>query len=130
VSKRFPSSDEFLAGTFLGFGVAIVLIFIVAHVGAVSPVADVLPTMLGGIIAGYMVARRSTHNHVIIGLLIGVSSFLMSTLFVILIIRTIEGLLWMWLGFLVGGAIGGMLSATVYSRTSRKLTNIKPSNSS
>ena len=130
MSRRYPSSSEVLAGTFLGFGVAIVLIFIVAHVGAVSPLADVFPTIVGGIVAGYMVARRTAHNHVITGLLIGVGSFLMSALFIILIFRTIEGLLWIWLGFLVGGAVGGMLSATVRSRTSRKPTNKKPANSS
>jgi len=130
LSRRFPSSDEFLAGTFLGFGVALVLIFIAAHIGAVSPFADVFPTMVGGIIAGYMVGRRAAHNHVIIGLLIGVGAFLMSTLFILLIFKTVGGLFWMWLGFLVGGAVGGMLSATVRSRASRKMTNQKPADSS
>lgn len=107
-----------------------VLIFIVAHVGAVSPFADVFPTMLGGIVAGYMVARRTAHNRMIVGLLIGVGSFFMTALFIILVIRTIEGLLWIWLGFLVGGAVGGMLCAIVHSETSRKVTNKKPANSS
>lgn len=107
-----------------------VLIVIVAHVGAVSPFADVFPTTLGGITAGYMVARRAAYNHVIIGLLIGVSSFFMSALFIILTIRTIEGLLWIWLGFLIGGAAGGVLSALICSRTSRKPISEKPANSS
>lgn len=107
-----------------------VLIFIIIHVGAVSPIADVFPTLVGGIIAGYMVTRRTAHNHVIVGLLIGVGSFFMTALFIILVIRTIQGLLWTWLGFLVGGAVGGALSATVHSRTSQKLTNRKPANSS
>ncbi len=107
-----------------------VLIFIVAEVRVVSPFADVFPTIVGGIVAGYMVARRTAHNHVIVGLLIGVGSFFMSALFIILIFRTIEGLLWIWLGFLVGGTVGGMLSATVRSRTSRKMTNEKSVNSS
>ena len=104
---------------------AIVLILIVAEIRVVSPFADIFSTMFGGIIAGYMVARRTTHNHVIIGLLIGVGSFFMNALFVILVIKNIAGLLWTWLGFLVGGAIGGMLSATVHSRTTRKPTNKK-----
>lgn len=107
-----------------------ILIIIVAHVGAASPFADVFPTIVGGIIAGYMVTRRNAYNHVIIGLLIGVGSFLMTALFIILVIRTIQGLLWTWLGFLVGGPVGGMLSATVHPRTSQKLTNRKPANSS
>jgi hypothetical protein len=128
--SRYPSSSEFLAGTFLGFGVAMILILIVAHIGAASPFADVFPTMVGGIIAGYMVARRTAYNHVIIGLLIGVGSFFMTALFVILVIRTIAGLLWVWLGFLVGGTLGGMLIAAAHSRTSRKLTDEKHADSS
>jgi len=129
LSRGFPSSDEFLAGTFLGFGVAMVLIFIAVYIGAVPPFADVFSTMVGGIIAGYMVGRRIAHNHVIVGLLIGVGAFVMSTLFILLIFRTVEGLLWMWLGFLVGGAVGGMLSTTVRSKTKQKLTNEKPTDS-
>jgi len=119
-----------LAGTFLGFGVAIVLSFIVAYVKVVSPFADIFSAMVGGMVAGFMVARRTAHNHMVIGLLIGVGSFLMSTLFILLIFRTIEGLLWMWLGFLVGGAVGGMLSAMVRSRASQKPTNKEPADSS
>ena len=107
-----------------------VLIVIGAHVGAVSPVVDVFPTVVGGIVAGFMVSRRVAYNHVMVGLLIGVSSFFMSTLFILLIFRTVEGLLWMWLGFLVGGAVGGMLSVTVRSRASRRMTNQKPADSS
>ena len=102
-----------------------VLVFIGAHVGAVSPFADVFPTMVGGIIAGYMVARRTAYSHIIIGLLIGIGSFFMTALFVILIFRTIEGLLWVWLGFLVGGAIGGMLGAMAHSVASRTLADEK-----
>lgn len=118
LSRKYPSSSEFLAGTFLGFGVAMVLIVIGAHVGAVSPFADVFPTALGGITAGYMVARRAVENHVIIGLLIGVGCFFMSALFILLTIRTVQGLFWIWLGFLIGGAAGGVLSTLVSSRTS------------
>jgi len=129
LSRKYPSPDECLAGTFLGFGVAMVLIVVAAYIGAAPPFADVFPTMLGGMVAGYMVARRVAHNHLIIGLLIGVGSFFMSTLFVLLIFKTITGLLWMWVGFLVGGAVGGALSAAVHSKTHGKLINKKPANS-
>jgi len=102
-----------------------VLIFVASYAQVGPPFADVFSTIVGGIVAGYMVARRIPYNHVIIGLLIGIGSFFMTTLFVILVVRTIEGLLWMWFGFLVGGAIGGTLSATVHLSASRKINDEK-----
>jgi len=115
-SKRAPRFEDYLAGGFLGFGLAtLLLVILVSYIDfkaspfIVIATSSLLSYMSGGIASGYLIAKKATYNYVKVGLKVSLSFFIITMLTAIILFQNTEGGLWAFMGFLSGVYIGMLI---------------------
>ena len=106
----------YLFGGLTGFSIATSLLFIadylIDYFGMVNSFAlifEVFVTfLLGGLAAGYLVARRATRRYEWAGLKTGALALLIN-LVIMLLHSTLIGALWAAFGYILGGGLGGLV---------------------
>jgi len=117
LKKRAPGFDEYLAGGFLANAP---ILFFTYAVKTLLPEEAPLPEMeiasifivvLGGIVAGYLVARRGDSDHIRTGLKTGLSAFLVNSAFssIILTGTTLQYMLMILTLFCLTAILGACL---------------------
>ncbi|KPV65330.1 MAG: hypothetical protein AOA65_0261 [Candidatus Bathyarchaeota archaeon BA1] len=122
-SKKSPTFEDYLAGGFLGFGLTMIqLVILFSFIDfkmaplTVRVIAILLPCTFGGMVSGYLIARRATYNYVKVGLKVSLSSFIITMITNIILFQTVEGGLWILMGFLLGGYLGITLNIKILRR--------------
>jgi hypothetical protein len=75
----------------------------------IFPILHTLSASLGGILAGYLTAGRSSEEHIKVGFTTGLVSSLVYTLIALTVLGTLEPRKWIWTGFIFGGVVGGAI---------------------
>jgi hypothetical protein len=119
---RGLSFDHYLGGSGLAWGLGTLLMLVVSwtmqYVGVEMTVPiilalNILPTMVGGIIATYLFTRISRTNYVVDGAKIGIGGFLITFVYTSFLGQGVGGA-YILIGFLLGGIIGGFITKQIY----------------
>lgn len=74
---------------------------------------NILPAMVGGMVATYLFTRISRVNYVVDGAKIGVGGFFLTFLYTSLLGQGVGGA-YILTGFLLGGVLGGLITKKIY----------------
>lgn len=114
--------DHYLGGSGIAWGLGTLLMLVVswslqyAGVELTVPIIlalNILPTMVGGMIATYLFTRISRVNYVVDGAKIGVGGFFLTFLYTSLLGQGVGGA-YILTGFLLGGVFGGLITKKIY----------------
>jgi hypothetical protein len=114
--------DQYLGGSGIAWGLGTLLMLVVSwtlqYVGVEMTVPiilalNILPTMVGGIIATYLFTRISRSNYIVDGAKIGIGGFLLTFIYTSFLGQGVGGA-YILTGFLLGGTIGGIITKQIY----------------
>ncbi|MCW3989633.1 MAG: hypothetical protein NWE88_06120 [Candidatus Bathyarchaeota archaeon] len=114
--------DHYLGGSGIAWGLGTLLMLVVswslqyAGVELTVPIIlalNILPTMVGGMVATYLFTRISRVNYVVDGAKIGVGGFFLTFLYTSLLGQGVGGA-YILTGFLLGGVFGGLITKKIY----------------
>ncbi len=114
--------DHYLGGSGIAWGLGTLLMLVVswslqyAGVELTVPIIlalNILPTMVGGMVATYLFTRISRVNYVVDGAKIGVGGFFLTFLYTSLLGQGVGGAN-ILTGFLLGGVFGGLITKKIY----------------
>ncbi len=114
--------DHYLGGSGIAWGLGTLLMLVVswslqyAGVEMTVPIIlalNILPTMVGGMIATYLFTRRSRINYVMDGAKIGIGGFLLTFIYTSFLGQGVGGA-YILTGFLLGGVFGGFITKKIY----------------
>lgn len=111
----------FIAGSALSFGLNILLtqcsLLILQYVEINTTTIEQFNVLIftiyvsfyviSGWFGGYLAARKSSEDRIRVGFLIGVGAFIFKYLFKTLIFRPFPTRFWSFIGFVIGGSLGG-----------------------
>jgi len=114
MAQRKAEPEHYLGGAAVSNGIIWTLTMFMLTIGKYVPshvfsITHILFCSLGGIIAGYLTARRSSENHIKVGYTTGLVSGLIYTVVTRVILGTFETNVWAWIGLVFGGLVGGGL---------------------
>lgn len=110
--------DHYLAGSGIGFSITILLILAIMWIiegtgidiqGLVKIIINIIPTIIGGIIGSYLLISRRSTNCFYDGIKIGLGCFII-TLIYTTFIGTGNVSIYLLIGFVFGGLIGGLIA--------------------
>lgn len=113
--------DHYLGGGAIGFSTAMLLMVAVDWVSENSSVAmsvpfrvavSLVPTLIGAALGAFLFTRRSGRNHLVDGFRIGVFGIVITFLYTMLF-RVAVGGVYIILGFLIGGILGGYVAKSI-----------------
>jgi len=119
---RGLSFDHYLGGSGIAWGLGTLLMLVVSwtlqYVGVEMTVPiilalNILPTMVGGIVATYLFTRISKVNYLVDGAKIGIGGFLITFVYTSFLGQGVGGA-YILTGFLLGGIIGGVITKQIY----------------
>ncbi len=114
--------DHYLGGSGIAWGLGTLLMLVVswslqyAGVEMTVPIIlalNILPTMVGGMVATYLFTRISRINYVIDGAKIGIGGFLLTFIYTSFLGQGVGGA-YILTGFLLGGVFGGFITKKIY----------------
>ncbi len=114
--------DHYLGGSGIAWGLGTLLMLVVswslqyAGVELTVPIIlalNILPTMVGGMVATYLFTRISRVNYVVDGAKIGVGGFLLTFIYTSFLGQGVGGA-YILTGFLLGGVFGGFITKKIY----------------
>lgn len=114
--------DHYLGGSGIAWGLGTLLMLVVswslqyAGVEMTVPIIlalNILPTMVGGMVATYLFTRRSRINYVMDGAKIGIGGFLLTFIYTSFLGQGVGGA-YILTGFLLGGVFGGFITKKIY----------------
>ncbi len=114
--------DHYLGGSGIAWGLGTLLMLVVswslqyAGVEMTAPIIlalNILPTMVGGMVATYLFTRRSRINYVVDGAKIGIGGFLLTFIYTSFLGQGVGGA-YILTGFLLGGVFGGFITKKIY----------------
>ena len=114
--------DQLLGGSGIawGFGTLLMLAasWTLQYVGVEMTVPiilalNILPTMVGGMVATYLFTRISRVNYVVDGAKIGIGGFLLTFIYTSFLGQGVGGA-YILTGFLLGGVFGGFITKKIY----------------
>lgn len=114
--------DHYLGGSGIAWGLGTLLLLVVswamqyAGVEMTVPIIlglNILPTMVGGMVATYLFTRISRINYVIDGAKIGIGGFLLTFIYTSFLGQGVGGA-YILTGFLLGGVFGGFITKKIY----------------
>lgn len=113
--------DHYLGGGAISFSTAMLLMVAVDWVSENSSVAmsvpfrvavSLVPTLIGAALGAFLFTRRSGRNHLVDGFKIGVFGIVITFLYTMLF-RVAVGGVYIILGFLIGGILGGYVAKSI-----------------
>ena len=119
---RGLSFDHYLGGSGIAWGLGTLLMLVVswvlqyAGVEMTVPIIlaiNILPTMVGGMVATYLFTRISRINYVMDGAKIGIGGFFITFLYTSFLGQGVGGA-YILTGFLLGGVFGGFITKNIY----------------
>ena len=114
--------DHYLGGSGIAWGLGTLLMLVVswslqyAGVEMTVPLIlalNILPTMVGGMVATYLFTRISRINYVMDGAKIGIGGFLLTFIYTSFLGQGVGGA-YILTGFLLGGVFGGFITKKIY----------------
>ena len=114
--------DQYLGGSGIAWGLGTLLVLGVswtlqyAGVEMTVPIIlaiNILPTMVGGMVATFLFTRISRRNYVMDGAKIGIGGFFLTFLYTSLLGQGVGGA-YILTGFLLGGIFGGFITKKIY----------------
>ena len=114
--------DHYLGGSGIAWGLGTLLMLVVSwtlqYTGVEMTVPiilalNILPTMVGGMVATYLFTRISRINYVIDGAKIGIGGFLLTFIYTSFLGQGVGGA-YILTGFLLGGVFGGFITKKIY----------------
>ncbi len=114
--------DHYLGGSGIAWGLGTLLMLVVSwtlqYVGVEMTVPiilalNILPTMIGGMVATYLFTRISRRNYVMDGAKIGIGGFFITFIYTSLLGQGVGGA-YILTGFLLGGVFGGLITQKIY----------------
>jgi hypothetical protein len=114
--------DHYLGGSGIAWGLGTLLMLVVSwtlqYVGVEMTVSiilalNILPTMIGGMVATYLFTRISRRNYVMDGAKIGIGGFFITFIYTSLLGQGVGGA-YILTGFLLGGVFGGLITQKIY----------------
>ena len=114
--------DHYLGGSGIAWGLGTLLMLVVSwslqYVGVEMTVPiilalNILPTMVGGMVATYLFTRISRMNYVMDGAKIGIGGFLITFIYTSFLGQGVGGA-YILTGFLLGGVFGGFITKKIY----------------
>ncbi len=114
--------DHYLGGSGIAWGLGTLLMLVVswslqyAGVEMTVPIIlalNILPTMVGGMVATYLFTRISRVNYVVDGAKIGVGGYLLTFIYTSFLGQGVGGA-YILTGFLLGGVFGGFITKKIY----------------
>ncbi len=114
--------DHYLGGSGIAWGLGTLLMLVVSwslqYAGFEMTVPiilalNILPTMVGGMVATYLFTRRSRLNYVMDGAKIGIGGFLLTFIYTSFLGQGVGGA-YILTGFLLGGVFGGFITKKIY----------------
>ena len=118
---REPNFGHYLAGAILANAPILILASVISFIEFEVPIL-VLSTFafvsifIGAVIAAFLVAGKANTHYVRIGLMTGLFSFLVYGVLVSFIFSDKTGGVWLVIGFVLGGCIGGILRRSERSK--------------
>jgi hypothetical protein len=119
---RSLNFDHYLGGSGIAWGLGNLLILLsswtlqYAGVEMTVPIIlalNILPAMVGGIIATFLFTRISRVNYVVDGAKIGIGGFILTFLYTSILGQGVGGA-YILTGFLLGGVFGGFITKQIY----------------
>lgn len=105
---------QYLSGAFLANGIRIIIAFVLSpYLQASSDLFQILGswamTILAGAVPSYLLTRGRAERHMLTGAVIGLYSYIVYVLLSFLGVTSQFEEMWVFLGFLLGGFLGGRL---------------------
>lgn len=114
--------DQLLGGSGIGWGLGTLLMlgasWTLQYMGVEMTVPiilalNILPTMVGSMIATYLFTRISRVNYIVDGAKIGIGGFLLTFIYTSFLGQGVGGA-YILTGFLLGGVFGGFITKKIY----------------
>jgi len=114
---RNPGIRRYLAGALLANGIRIFVTFFLQEIlSTLTYLFMVLGywsiTIFSGAVAGFLLTRRRRHTHMLTGAVLGLYSYILYVVMSFFGFRGGVEDLWIFLGYLIGGLLGGRLGET------------------
>lgn len=114
MAERIAEPKHYVAGAFVSNGLVWIVFILLISLKGVIPlniftILHTLSSSLGGIIAGYLTAGRSSDEHIKVGFTTGLVSSIAYTIITLAVMGAFETSKWIWMGFIFGGIVGGAL---------------------
>lgn len=111
--KKFTIT-QYLSGAFVANGIRIIVAFVLSsYLQTMSELFQILGswsmTILSGAIPSYLLTKNITERHLLTGAIIGLYSYIVYVLFSFFGITNQFEEMWVFLGYLLGGFLGGRL---------------------
>lgn len=119
---RGMTFDHYLGGSGIAWGLGTLLLLVVSwtlqYTGVEMTVPiilalNILPTMVGGMVATFLFTRISRINYVMDGAKIGIGGFLITFIYTSFLGQGVGGA-YILTGFLLGGVLGGFVTKKIY----------------
>jgi len=112
MSRRVAEPKHYVAGALFSNGLVWTIITLLLSFKDVLPlqifsILHTLSASFGGIITGYLLAGRSSEEHIKVGFTTGLVSSLAYTMISLAVLGSLETSQWIWMGFIFGGVVGG-----------------------
>jgi putative membrane protein (TIGR04086 family) len=105
---------QYLSGAFFANGIRIILVFILSsYLQIMSELYRLMSswviTILAGAISSYLLTKGKTEKHLLTGAIIGLHSYIVYVLLTFVGITNQFEEMWVFMGYLLGGFLGGRL---------------------
>ena len=112
-----------VSGGLVAFGISMTVLLILDYLFPPDLGADLTLRLFGGLIiyiiagaaAGFLVAYKIGGNHLINALKTGFFGFVVNIV-IMLFLQTLYGIVWIFLGYSLGGMIGGIIAKILFDR--------------